>query len=83
MNKVLQIGDEVFLAGAYRTHGAYIRIEKINRRSVKGTERPGSYGQGNTWHLCAGTHLNRQTLNKVKPFVTEEHFYLGDDGAML
>lgn len=80
---MLKIGDIVYLPGAYRTHGAYIEIVKINRRSVRGIERQGSYRPGQDWSLGMGIRLDRQTYSEVKPFVTSEWFVLGENGEML
>lgn len=69
--------------GAYRTHGACIKIIKINRKTVKGIERQGSYRPGQDWSLGIGTWLDRQTYQEIKPFVVSEWFVLGDNGEML
>lgn len=51
----IAIGDEVYIGAPGRGygHGAYITVEKINRRSIKGTERQGSYKPGTKWSITA------------------------------
>lgn len=49
----LQIGDEIFV-GSVRGrggHGAFVTIDKFNSKSIKGTERKGSYSPGTKWTI--------------------------------
>lgn len=51
--RTLKVGDELFIGGVRGRggHGAYIVIEKINAKSMKGTEKKGSYSPGTRWTI--------------------------------
>lgn len=84
--KTLAVGDEVFFGSVpgYGGHGATCIVTKINRKSIKATERPGSYKPGIQWIFGTSLELCRQTIkNETAPYVTMEWFRLGDNGEML
>ena len=53
----LRVGDEIRVPNVRGRggHGAYITIEKLNKKSVKGTERKGSYTPGTQWTVHLGS----------------------------
>ncbi len=52
----ITIGTEVYIGVSGRGgHGAYIEVTKINRKSIKGVERKGSYRPGTQWTIATGT----------------------------
>ena len=60
MIKQLEIGDEVYFGGCNdgrANHGAYCFVTKINRRSIKCTERKRSYRAGKDWKIGAGVEI--------------------------
>lgn len=82
----LEIGDLVYIPMGWRTHSATIKVEAINRRSIKGVEVSGSYRphtQWTCWVRDDSRRLARRTYNETAPFVTEEWFTLGENGEMI
>ena len=84
--KTIAIDDLVFMPGAYPTHGAHMRVTKINRKSFRAVEEPGSYKPGTVWIVSSSPYcrrLARRTYNDTIPYVTDEWFYLGERGEMI
>jgi hypothetical protein len=54
----IQVGTEIYVGCSGRGgHGAYIVVEKVNRKSVVGTEREGSYRPGTPWRVSHDSEL--------------------------
>ena len=52
----LSVGDEIFVSCKGRGgHGAWIEIEKINRKTFECVEREGSYNPGTKWKVHVGS----------------------------
>lgn len=57
--KKLEPGDEVFIGSVKGRggHGAYIVIDKMNKKSIMGTERERSYTPGTKWRIGPGIEI--------------------------
>lgn len=62
MHRQVKIGDEVFIFVRGRGgHGAYIVVEKVNKKTFSGTERQRSYQPGRVWRIhkdCSFAFVN-------------------------
>ena len=51
--RTIEIGSEIFIPNirGRGNHGAWVIVEKLNKKSFKGTERAGSYTPGTKWRV--------------------------------
>lgn len=60
----IEVGTEVYIGVRGRGgHGAYIEVTKINRKSIKGIERQGSYRPGTQWTISAPCEIAINTYD--------------------
>lgn len=62
----IKVGDEIYVGDVkgYGGHGAYITVTRINRRSIDGVERKGSYNQGRSWRIHKNSSFAYQWIGK-------------------
>lgn len=91
MHKQLKIGDEIYTGhvSGRGGHGAYVIVEKINRKSIKGTERTRSYSPGIKWTIGYGSEIaivsyDGQRIDENGKLITglmkTDWVYLGERG---
>lgn len=86
----LEVGDEVFFLSCNDgrgSHGAYCIVTKINRRSIKCTERERSYRAGKLWSLGVGLEVasvsyGGKTLNGANNGLRTSWGLLSDNGVI-
>lgn len=60
----IEVGTEIYIGVSGRGgHGAYIEVTKINRKSIKGVERQGSYRPGTQWVIRAPCEIAINTYD--------------------
>lgn len=79
----IRVGDEVFIGDVRGRggHGAYIIVNKVNQRSIKGIERERSYKPGTQWSIGAGATLALVGKSDAG-LMTLSWGELGDSGAI-